>query len=550
MNTIQWRTAVWLAGFFVLAILQGYQLGIGDLSTYLAFVWHKFDPALLNNDLLIETLGDHPVYIWDAVALLLNIADVQTVFLGLFFTQTALMIAAIFLFYRRFFGENNGWLIVLLTLVLGTSAAAMGEYGLNPYGYFHPNVVAVAIALLAFVLLDRGNWLSGAALCGSVFLFHPFTALYAALFFGYKWLLGFRQTTVFTKIGSAAIFLLISAPSWLPMLPKILASAPPQFDVSLWLDLVRQRMRFSFFASQWVPDRWVHLSLAGFGLWFFRHHPAFWRLLPIVLGTVTSLLLFILADVFTIKFLLQLQLARCSYFLFIILCAFIAHKIATTNDSPKSPLIIWLLLGIVFMIEDVVDDRTLDVRLMVLAGLALLLVYLFWRQPAQWRRIYLAGTLAAVLLVTGEKTVERIAETGRIFDTTLTTPWEDMQVWCAQNTPEAATLMTPFYIEGFRSFSKRPIYGTYKDGAPHNYSRKTIFRWWARMQALGVSLPWNRAAFPALYHQHALPVARENNIRYVIYEKNIALPPVAPLYENQQFAIFEIPALPDSSATN
>ncbi|MEZ4763291.1 MAG: hypothetical protein R3C26_08885 [Calditrichia bacterium] len=283
MNTIQWQTAAWLAGFFVLAILQGYQLGIGNLSTYLAFVWHKFDPALLNNDLLIETLGDHPVYIWDAVALLLNVANVQTVFLGLFFTQTALMIAAIFLFYRQFFGENNGWLVLALTLVLGTSAAAMGEYGLNPYGYFTERCC-------------RCNCVAGVCVAGSrklavrcsalrqYLLFHPFTALYAALFFGYKWLLGFRQTTVFTKIGSAAIFLLISAPSWLPMLPKILAGAPPQFDVSLWLDLVRQRMRFSFFASQWVPDRWVHLGLAGFGLWFFRHHPAFRRLLPVVLS--------------------------------------------------------------------------------------------------------------------------------------------------------------------------------------------------------------------------------------------------------------------------
>ncbi|MEZ4763290.1 MAG: hypothetical protein R3C26_08880 [Calditrichia bacterium] len=88
------------------------------------------------------------------------------------------------------------------------------------------------------------------------------------------------------------------------------------------------------------------------------------------------------------------------------------------------------------MIENVVDDRTLSVRMIVLVGLALLLVYLFWRQPVHWQRIYLAGTLAAVMLVTGEKTVERIAETGRIFDTTLTTPWEDMQVWCAQNTQQ------------------------------------------------------------------------------------------------------------------
>ena len=40
--------------FFVIACLQGYRLGTGDLDTYLPFVYHESDSSLFKNDLLME----------------------------------------------------------------------------------------------------------------------------------------------------------------------------------------------------------------------------------------------------------------------------------------------------------------------------------------------------------------------------------------------------------------------------------------------------------------------------------------------------------------
>jgi hypothetical protein len=535
----KFSTVLELVAFAVLGILQGYHLGIGDLSTYLAFVWHKYDPQLLQYDLLIETLSDHPVYIWDVVAAMLHFGNIQQVFLALFFLQTALMTLSAYLFYRHFFGDNSGWRIFMLTLVIGAAAPAMGQYGLNPYHYFHPNVLGIAIILLGTILLDRGRWLSAAALLSSIFLFHPFSAIYAGLMFGWCWIFSFRKLTALQRWGAPVLFLMVAAPAWLPMLPKIFGGTPADFDLPLWFALVRQRMQFSFFASEWIVDRWLQLGGAALVCFVFRSSRALHRLLPLCFAVLTALIVFVLADLLSIKFLLQLQLARNSYLLFIVASALITNHIATREASPRL-LVGWLLLGYVLMVEKIIDQPGFDGRPIYLAILAAILLYLVLRQPQSWRRIYLMSGFMVVYAATFIQVYHRYHHTGRIFDTTLTTAWEDMQLWCAENTPIKAVILTPVYREGFRSFSRRAIWGTYKDGAPHNYSSATIFRWWERMQEFGITLPWQRQQFPLLYHQNAMEVARRNQLSYIVVEKKYAVWPLAPLYQNKEFAVYHL----------
>ena len=529
-----------LAAFAVMGILQGYHLGIGDLSTYLAFVWHKFDSRLLQNDLLIETLSDHPVYIWDVVAALLHVGHIQQVFLLLFFLQTALMTLSAYLFYRHFFSDNGGWRIFMLTLVIGAAAPAMGQYGLNSYHYFHPNVLGIAFILMGVVLLDRGRWLAAAALLGSVFLFHPFSAIYGGLMFGWYWVLSYGKMAAWQRWGAPALLLVVAAPAWLPMLPKIVAGTPPDFDLPLWFALVRQRMQFSFFASEWIVDRWLQLGGAVIICLAFRHSRPFRRLLPLFLAVLTAITLFVLADLLSVKFLLQLQLARNSYLLFILAAAFIAHHLATRETFQRS-YVVWMLLGYVLMIEKIIDQPGFYGQPVFLAVLVITLLYLALRKPPTWRRIFLLSGFLVVYAATFAQVYHRYQHTGRIFDTTLTTAWEDMQLWCADNTPIDAIILTPIYREGFRSFSRRAIWATYKDGAPHNYSTATFFRWWERMQAFGVGLPWQRQQFPLLYHQNALEVARKYGLSYVVVEKKYAVWPSLPLYQNDEFAIYRLP---------
>ncbi|NIS38605.1 hypothetical protein GWN26_11695, partial [Candidatus Saccharibacteria bacterium] len=84
------------------------------------------------------------------------------------------------------------------------------------------------------------------------------------------------------------------------------------------------------------------------------------------------------------------------------------------------------------------------------------------------------------------------------------------------------------------------IYGTYKDGAPHNYSPHTIFRWWERMEKLGVSIPFHKHQLHKTYHENAISVAASEGIRFVVYDKRVVTFDGQALYENQRFGILDL----------
>lgn len=539
-----------IAGFTFLAILQGYHFGKGDLSTYIPFVWHEFDPAYFANDLLTETISAHPVYIWKALAVLLHVLDIEIIFKTLFLLQIVVIAASIRFFYRHFFGETAGWIILLATLTIPVFSAAMGRYGLNPYSYFHPGALAAGLLFLGYTYIDRRQWIHGGLIYGFLFWIHPFTAVYGGLFLGVKLLVDFiRDKDNFPWIDAGmalGIILLVAAPSWMPYLLHLFEGAPDGFDKALWLELVRMRMKFSFFMSMWVPDRFIHLLLAAAGIAAFRKHPAFWRLAPILIATLVALMLMGLGEWLEIKLFLQLQLARNSFVLFILISALVIDALMHADLSTFKPLnLLWLLVPCIMILQTPVGNRHEPLR-WLLVGVALLgISLLMWRRPTNWRSWYIGLALSLVLLASMSSVYQRYEIHGRFIETTDSSDWENIQRWCAENLPLSETIMTPVYLEGFRGKSLHGIYASYKDGAPHNYAKGTIFRWWRRMEAIGCKLPLNRDDLPQLYHQKAVEVARREGIRYLVYDKEVAQYADAALYENRRFGVLDLELLPD-----
>lgn len=328
-------------------------------------------------------------------------------------------------------------------------------------------------------------------------------------------------------------------------------------------------MQFSYYMSMWVPDRFIHIAIALAGLWYFRSHPAFRKTLPIVLTTLVALTTMALAEILSVKFLLQLQLARCSYFLFILLTFFLANFIMRA-DKPcrKISHVFWFILGFALMIESPVGDPHNPIRWILLIAGTVTVIFIIGKKPQWWKQLYIGTGVGMVLLATTitvfdtyqtnrnryakemKKSVGESSEKlkgnahyflfSALYDKTFTTPWEEVQLWCRYHIPEDEVIMTPMYLEGFRSFSRRSIYGSYKDGAPHNYSEATFFRWWKRMRRLGVDVNVPRGDFPRLYHRNAEAVARQEGIRYLVYDKQIARSHITPLFENERFAVVDL----------
>jgi hypothetical protein len=182
--------------FFVIACLQGYRLGTGDLDTYLPFVYHESDSSLFKNDLLMETIDVHPVYIWKAMGALIHIIPASTLFLLAFFLQTFMIMTGLILFYREFFGNDKGVFLVLSMMSLSKAAAAMGRYGLNPMDIFNrvhwPLVYCYWLLCCGTQKMD--NWWNCWRL---MFLFHPFTAITMGL--TYLIVIAFQWKTIHFK---------------------------------------------------------------------------------------------------------------------------------------------------------------------------------------------------------------------------------------------------------------------------------------------------------------------------------------------------------------
>jgi hypothetical protein len=61
------------------------------------------------------------------------------------------------------------------------------------------------------------------------------------------------------------------------------------------------------------------------------------------------------------------------------------------------------------------------------------------------------------------------------------------------------------------------------------------------MQRFGVTLSSTRGEFPGLYRARAIPVARAEGIRYVVFEKSFAPPAAGPLaYENSSYGVIDL----------
>jgi hypothetical protein len=525
--------------FFLLACAQNYNFGVGDGALYFPFVMHLHDRALFGNDLLMQSLGSYAAPLWQAAAWSLTLTSAEGLFLALFLVQTAVITAGARFFYRQLFGDNSGWVLFLLMLVIERSSGAMNTFGLNPFGYFQPGGLAFGAVLFMYGALDRGRWKTAGLLAGTMFLYHPFTALWACLLFFLRAVIGTGERVPFRKkAAGAALLAACASPYVISFLHSALVHSQQSFAPGLWIELARMRLSHAFFLSQWVPDRFVQFALVGAGTVLFRRHPAFRRTLPFLIATAIAFLTIASAEIASSRFLLQLNFARCTYLLFVLFFAFTAWRIADKNaGAAPVKTAFWALLSLLLMIYPFVEHHHgLVATSMVVVSLIAAAMTLVFKARRPHTLIIGTGFLL-IMAASGVKLYDRYTTSGVLFNTVTTGPWYDVQVWVRSHLPGDERLMTPVYLEGFRSSSRHPIYGDYKDGGSHLFCAGTIAEWWKRMQAVGLELHMKSGDFPRAYHERAIGAALASGIRYVVFDKHYAACAGNVLYENGRFGV-------------
>jgi hypothetical protein len=528
-----------------MAVLSGFRFSAGDIDTYLPFILNAHDPTLFKNDLLLGTMNSHPVYIWRFLAIFLNWIPVGLLIRVVFILQTIVITSGASLFYRQFFGKNPGWIFFLLLLIVPVSAPGFGRYGLNPYSYFHAGAFAFGLTLLSYSLVDRGRWLIGGSLTGAIFLIHPITAIYAAEFLFIRGLLDFPTSTQRPRMISGLLILVIIAlPSLIPAIQTFLTPSGNPIDTHFWRAIALLRMNHGYFISAWVPERFIQLAgCFTLLLTIFRKHPAFRRIVPILIVVAGGLLLMTLADLFTIRFFLRLQLGRCSYFLFFIVTAFAVDTLTNRQfrGRDRPALTAWTIAAVAILI--VYGNAALSnqhgwirVALIMLIAVCIVIICcrLFFRAHPH---ILTVAICAMILAATAARATTSFFWT---HAQEISDPWISFCVRCSSLIPKDSVVMIPLTRQDFRPYALRATWCTWKDCAPHLFCDKTLPEWWRRAQQFGVTLKTNKGDLPKLYNENAIAIARAERIRYVVFDKTQAAATALLLFENEAFGLIDL----------
>jgi hypothetical protein len=532
------RNFIVLILFFVLACLQGYEFGTGDLALYLPYVMHLHDPSLFTGDLLITSLSAYGAPLWHVVAWLLNFGDVKTVFFVLFLFQTAVITAGFRFFYRRFFGDNSGWMVFLLLLTMARSSGAMNTFGLNPFSYFQPCGLALGMLMFLYGFLDSGKYKTAGVIAGTMFLYHPISAVWACLLFLLRSITGTGRVNSCNKLSGGLVLFLCASPYIISYVQGNIIHPHEPVAAGLWVELARMRLNHAFFLSRWVPDRFVQMGLVFAGIMIFFRHPAFLRTLPIVIATLIALVATAFGELVSSRMILQLNLLRCTYLEYILFFAFLAFRVSQI-DHLEAPIrkVIWTVLCLLLVVMPYLEHHRTIFSYCLIGTVLMISIGTGLKKIGQFQKIIVASGLVMVAIITAINVDDRHKSTGRFFAAAGTGSWHDIQVWVRDNTPRGSRVVTPVYLEGFRSYSVHSIYGDWKDGGSHQFCNITIREWWERMQSLGITLGMKSDLFPKVYHENALAAARKADGDYVVYDKRYARCVGQPMYENDRFGI-------------
>jgi hypothetical protein len=186
------RNRLWLLACLLLALVQvlwaGYQLGVGNQSVQVAFLWKRMDPALFPRDAMVTTtLARYPSLFFHALAPLARVVELEHLYLALHLLTAIGLLIAVATLVRAMFGSRVAGFVALLFLLAGHHQA-LAEQSLYSNGLTHTWVVfPLLIAALALLYAER-HW-AAFALTGVLVNIHALEAGQLGLVFGI-WTLG------------------------------------------------------------------------------------------------------------------------------------------------------------------------------------------------------------------------------------------------------------------------------------------------------------------------------------------------------------------------
>lgn len=481
--------------FAVLATANaaGYRYGVSDQAFYLPVISRALDASAFPRDgSLIDAQG-RLMLLDEVLAAVVRTTGVSLEVLSLvgYLLSLAMIWAGIVLIGTRVYA--NPWATAALGAAF-TMRHRISRTSANSFEpYFHPRMVAFGLGVLAMAaVLRRRPWVAVGLIAASAVV-HITTALWFALMLGVALAVlddKFRRLAM-----SAAVFAFLML-FWMALAGPLQGALVTMDEP--WLQAVTSKD--SLFATDWPAWAWA----ANLGMlavlwwahrWRQRHGRATREDTAIVWGVTALVALFLItlpAVAGALSLVVQFQISR----------------------------VFWLVdfVTTVYLIAVIADSRT-DVGRAFTA-----------RRPVIVAVVLVAFSVARGAYIMLVEQPERALFAVRVPNS----PWEDAMEWIARQPRNVHVLADPGHAWKYGtsvrvSAGRDVLLEEVKDSALAIYSRDVAVRFVERTTALG--------DFGALNADHALALARQYDLDYLVTEAELPLPLS---YQNDRFRIYSL----------
>ncbi len=582
--------------------------GVGQHEFQLPMVAWLRDPTLFPGDPMREAFAGFPSLFWRTVAWFTNWFALETILLIGLFVSHFLAFWGLARMIARDLPDIRFLAIILVGLAFSpflTMAAPFGGGGGIFGGLMTQTTLAGGLAIWAAVCLLEGRWIGGTLLLGLMLHIHMLLAVYLGFAFlafaWFDWRYHRRQI-----IGAGSLLFLFGA-GWLALARRALQVEYPEGYVEALLAhypyhlVLSTRPTYELLLGIFFLVGMTTVVVLAVRCGIIRDHRlellVASMLVPILLGTVVG-------EWLRIPKLLLLQLLRADTFLILfglVLVPIYGFRLLVTlwNSAPAAAV----LVSMPALLYPLTEGRALPVFLTIATvvaadprhrfdrvcrrlvgnltpvGVALFVFAfvaagtLWWRgslDPGKWTILFAAATAPAVyssrlraaavqartLAVLGSWVVlfgsamllVEPAMLGRPvrLPTSEEAAWREVQNWARENTSKDAVFLVPPFPGGFRVFSQRSCWVSWRDGDIFWIHPSYAPEWRRRISVLGlpyvpghVDMEAITAAYRKLSWEQLSKLARENHLPYIVQYADVPYP-VAPVYSNEAFAVYHV----------
>ena len=598
-------------------LVYGYSYGNNSYHDYLlSYIQKLIDPSLYPGDLYLTTLPSFPsAYIY-GMAFLGKYAPLEHIHFILCFIIKYLFFLGIYQLAEYLFSNRYSTLLALFLAALSPLFNAFGLAGGEPVtrSLLYQTSLVVPFLLFSIYYFLKKKYIFSFALLAFSYYFSGLLANYVVFIFLVSILISWRDEDKEIKksfVRAFGLFLLFVLP-WLiwPLGKYSSGLSSPEF-----IALLKNYHAGHSFASSWDIYKWQRIGIYLLLFLFFirngtsRDHKSvlsfvkaililwltgfiFGEIIPVRLVVVSMLFR---SDIFVVLFgilfaadylqkmifsrqpqglmigyLLILVLSdihlflsiKASFLLSVLFFAIVLREKASQRLIKETMdfLIPALIVGTFVFCAYALQAHPLQSK--VYLSLTVILAFLLLAQkmkdgfPQKPEAVFL-GVLFLSLLAQSDVVQDRLQMKTLNYETPLRISWKQTQLWAEKNTPKETAFLTPPYLNGFRSFSKRPVFVEKIDGGAMHWHPGFERSWSQRLMELGygpvpllhfeqfnssqAQTAATRLTYASLDEGKILMLAKKYRLDFVVEENfhELAFPRV---YQNELFSVYRIPA--------